>query len=150
MPPDHWPVRLPTWPVHVPGVDVDDVDPVLFSQSGRNLRSDRLAYQRPNRGPDRSNTEPLPSDLIDHHRTVVPVAVDVDRCGIHYKDGVLGLDRGKLVGRRLQHCWMAYDNDFRLDRAVAGEESGSAAPYLLADARINGRDPGHQWTVQVD
>jgi hypothetical protein len=37
--------RLGVWTVYVPGVDIDDVDPIV---SGGNLRSDH-AYQRPDR-----------------------------------------------------------------------------------------------------
>jgi hypothetical protein len=41
--------RLSVWAVYVSGVDIDDVDPIVFQQSGGNLRSDRHAYQRPDR-----------------------------------------------------------------------------------------------------
>ena len=81
---------------------------------------------------------------------VVPVAVDVSWRRVRDKNGVLGLDQGKLVGRRLEHRWVTHDDDLGPDRAVAEKEPGSAATYLLADARVHGGNSGHQWAVHVE
>ena len=81
---------------------------------------------------------------------VVPVAVDVGWRGVRDKNGVLGLDRRKLADRRLEHCWVTHDDDLGPDRGVAEKQSGSAATYLLADARVHRGNSGHQWAVHVD
>ena len=137
--------------MHPPRVDIDDVDPVLFPHfAWRNIGSDCLAYQRTNRRPHRSNTKPVPNNLIYHGGPVVPVAIDVDRRRVRHQDYVLGLDRRKLLGRRLQYPGMADYHNLRPDRPVADEERGSPATKLIADPRIHRPDLGQQRPVQVN
>src|SRR6185436_1397363 len=109
VPTQYWPVRLPPWPVYMPGVDVDDVHPVLFAQSARNVRRDCVAYQRPDRRPGGNYTEPLPSNLIDDCGPIVAIAIDVGRWCVRDEHRVVRLDRGQSRGRRFQDCWMAYE-----------------------------------------
>src|SRR5512133_1510946 len=118
----------------MPGVDVDDIYPILLSRSDRELGGDCLAYQRPNRRPERSNAKSLPGDPINRRRSIVPVTVDVNRRGIRHKHQMLGLNRGQLVERRLQHRGMSYHNKLRQDGPITDEESRPAATNLLADS----------------
>ena len=97
------------------------------AQSGGNLRSNRLAYQRPDRRPDRIDAKPLPGNPIDHRWPIVPISVDIYWWRIRHEHRMLCLNRGQLVGRTLQHRRMTYDHDLRMDRAFAKEKPGLSA-----------------------
>ena len=79
----------------------------------------------------------------------MPITIDVGRRGVRHEHRVLGLDRGQLIGRRLEDCWMAYDDHLRPDRTAAEEQRGRAATYLLADERVHWLDSGYQWAIHV-
>ncbi len=80
----------------------------------------------------------------------MPVAVDVDWRRVRHQDYVLGLDRGKLLGGRLQYPGMADYHNLRPERPVADEERGGPATKLIADPRIHRPDLGQQRPVQVN
>src|SRR5512133_2126098 len=126
MPTNDRPIRPPTKPIHMPGVDIDHVHPVLLPQIPGNLRRDRLPNQRPNRRPNRSDAKLLPGDPISHRRRVISVAVDIGWRGIRYQYTVFGLNWRKLVGRILQYGRMTHDNHLRPNRTVAQKQFGPA------------------------
>jgi hypothetical protein len=150
VPTDHWPVRLPSGPVHAPSINIDDVDPVMIAQSRRKLWRNRLTSQGTDRCPDGRHAKLLAGDPVNHLRSIMTKAVDINRWRISHDHEVLGLNRRKLISPRLQHRWMSYHNQLRPDQTIADEEPRPATADLLTDTRINRPQPRHKWAIHMN